>query len=541
MHKHLLLAPLLLLASSLSAQDPVTIALVPWATGLDTVTDITNAGDARLFVVRKQGLIEIVTDSMTVAERPFLDIRGQVNSAGHEQGLLGLAFDPDYAESGRFYLNYITGTGTGTSVISRWTVSADPDSADAMSEEVLYTYPQPYANHNGGDLAFGPDGMLYIAFGDGGDAGDPQGHAQDLSNPLGDILRIDVSGVSGYVVPPSNPYVSALDTLHEIWASGLRNPFRISFDREEGDLWIGDVGQSSWEEVDYVESGDPGGLNFGWRCYEGLAPFNTEGCAAQSTYAQPVAVHLNDGMFTEWCAVIGGYVYRGTDWPHLTGRYIYTDYCKPQFWSLRAEGGGWVDEMVLEDTAHTAWTVIGEAADGELFVGNEAPGTVYKIIDRCPMDAPTLTYTDGVLTSSATDSTYLWYLNGLPIPGEDGPTYMPTENGAYHVVGVFMGGCRLSSDTLSIILTGIGERAVPSFSCVPDPADDQVVLSWSGPAQVDEVRVLDLQGRMVRSVAIPRSTRQVLATSDLFSGRYLVQLCSREGATLAVRQLTVLH
>ena len=541
----LLLTSFLALFGTVAAQNAPRIALVPWAVGLDTITDITysHAGDTRLFVVKKQGMIEIITDSMTVAAAPFLDISDQVLTIGHEQGLLGLAFDPDYANNGFFYVNYIAGTGSGTSIISRWSVGMNPNIADAMSEQILYTVPQPYENHNGGDLAFGPDGYLYIPLGDGGDAGDPQGHAQNLMDPLGDVIRLDVSDPdTTYTIPASNPFVNAgTDTLPEIWASGLRNPFRFSFDRMEGDMWIGDVGQSSWEEVNYVEAGENDGPNFGWRCYEGPAPFNILNCEADSAYVLPVTAHINDGMFTEWCSVIGGYVYRGATWPHLYGQYIYTDYCKQQFWGLHEDGnGGFMDMMLLEDTNHTAWTTFGENAAGELFVGNETPGHVFKIVDACPMDAPTITFNGTTLLSSISDSTYMWFLNGFPIMGANGVSYIPGQDGDYYVQAIFENGCMLNSDTLSLVITGVNEMAVPLLSIQPNPAGSTATISWSQAELVGEVRLMDLQGRVIYRQN-PTASRITMELDGLATGNYMIQLLSREGLVLTVQQLAVMN
>ena len=539
--------PFILLGSATFAQNAPRIKLVPWATGLDTITDITysHPGDStRLFVVMKQGMVKIVSDSMTVLAQPFLDISNQVLTAGHEQGLLGLAFDPNYADNGYFYVNYISGTGPGVTTISRFQVSNDADSADMASEQVIWSYPQPFENHNGGDLAFGPDGYLYIPLGDGGDAGDPQGHAQNLSDPLGDILRIDVNDMdTTYTIPDSNPWMNSMgDTLPEIWASGLRNPFRISFDRMGGDMWLGDVGQSSWEEVDYMEAGSDGGANFGWRCYEGPAEFNTIDCVDDSSYTQPVAAHINDGNFGEWCSVIGGYVYRGSMWPHLYGRYIYTDYCKSQFWSLRPEGdSSFVDEMLMQDTMMMAWTTFGENADGELFVGNEFPGDVYMIADRCPMEAPVIDFNGLTLSSTSSDSTYMWFLDNLMIPGATESTYVPMQNGNYFVQAIYTNGCILNSYTLAVIVTGVSDLVRPLLNIQPNPASDQVVLEWSNNDLVGEFRLLDMQGRRVRGERGPAASRIVVELDDLATGTYSVQLLSHDSVVLAVKQLAVVR
>lgn len=535
----------LVLSGPVSAQNAPRIALVPWATGLDSITDITfsHAGDPRLFVTDRHGEITIISDSMTVVERPFLDIGGLVLTAGHEQGLLGMAFDPDYTNNGFFYLNYISGTDAGTSIISRWQVSADPDSADVASEQVIYSWPQPYANHNGGDLLFGPDGYLYIPFGDGGDEGDPENHAQDLSDPFGDIVRLDVSDPdTTYTIPPTNPWISATDTLPEIWASGLRNPFRASFDRLNGDLWIGDVGQSAWEEVDHLTAGDNSGPNFGWHCYEGPAEYNTAGCEAQSEYVQPVTWHVNDGLFHEWSAIVAGYVYRGNQWPHLLGHFIYTDFRKPEFWSLYPDGnGGFVDQMLLEDTTKIFWTTFGENADGELFVGNRNQGEVFKIVDACPMDAPSLSFDGFTLTSSPSDSAYAWFLDGVEIPGANAASYAPTADGEYQVQAIFQGGCVLRSDTVSVIITGVAEAAESGLSLQPNPANEAVTITMQHLRATVTLRLVNAQGRVVYQERDQGAVPITLDLDDLAAGPYAVQLLSRLGEVRAARPLLVVH
>lgn len=530
---------------SVTAQNTPQVDLVPWADGLPGITDITHAhaGDDRLYVTLQPGMIHIVTDSMDVEATPFLDITDRVLSEGGEQGLLGLAFDPGYAENGFFYVNYIAGEGTGYTVISRFHAAGDVGDPD--SEEILFTWPQPFTNHNGGDLAFGPDGLLYIPLGDGGDAGDPLGNAQDLTDPLGDIIRLDVSDAdTTYTIPMDNPYVDATgDTLPEIWASGLRNPYRLSFDRENGDLWLGDVGQSAWEEVDHVPAGTAGGLNFGWRCYEGTAPFNTTGCEAEEMYHQPAAVHINDGQGGEWCAIIGGHVYRGAQWPHLTGHYIYTDFCKPQIWGLMMMGeDDYMDHLLFEDTAMTGWQVIGDDAMGELFVGNGEPGEIWKIVDKCPMDAPDLTAEGDQLTvSMGADSTFHWYMDGQVIPDEHEASYTATQTGMYHVVAVYTNGCALSSDTVLVTITGIGEATLPQLNMRPNPALDHVFLDWARTADVELVRVVDTQGRTTHAIPTPTSTRTVIDVRSFANGHYTVQLLGRSGAVLAAQRLVVAH
>jgi glucose/arabinose dehydrogenase len=300
MNRSVLLS-LLAFPAILSAQviNKPKLALHNWATGLDEPVRITHCGDSRMFVIERDGRIKIVSDSMTVVDRPFLDISGPVQSGGGEQGLLSLAFEPNYLETGYFYVYYIVGAGSGDSRISRFRVSSDPDSADAASEVVLWEHPQPFANHNGGDLQFDQQGYLYLSLGDGGSGNDPEHNGQDYEEPLGGMIRIDVSAHdSTYLIPADNPFAGLVDsdTLPETWATGLRNPFRWSFDRLTGDMWIGDVGQNAWEEFDFWPAGNNGCPNFGWRCREGFVAtpgVSQSGCLGASAYVSPVAVFPN--------------------------------------------------------------------------------------------------------------------------------------------------------------------------------------------------------------------------------------------------------
>lgn len=375
-------AVLSLLELCVTAQPEIELQLV--TTGVDDIVDIAHAGDDRIFCVLSPGTIRIVQNG-SLLPTPFLDITDRVVSGG-ERGLLGLTFDPNYAQNRWFYVHYTANTPGLTSRISRFTTTAlNPDSADAASEEILYSTPQPFGNHNGGDVEFGQDSMLYISLGDGGGGGDTQNNAQTLSNPLGALLRIDVSLPGDtFLIPADNPFVNAGgDTLPEIWAYGLRNPWRIGFDALTGDLWLGDVGQSAWEEIDFWPAGDNSGPNFGWRCREGFVAYNMSGCGPVTDYVEPLAVHPNG----PWCSIIGGRVYRGSEYPALYGHYIYTDYCEGEFHSLLPDGlGGW-EQTMLAETQGQGFVVIAEDSALALYAGNRNTGTLYKIID--PMNVST--------------------------------------------------------------------------------------------------------------------------------------------------------
>jgi len=302
----------------------------------------SNDGTNRIFVVQKGGTIVVLNnDSTTNVTNVFLNISNKLSS-GSERGLLGLAFHPDYATNGYFYVNY-TRSGDGANMVSRFNVSTgNPNKADSLSEQTLTTVSDPFSNHNGGILFFGLDGYLYVGMGDGGSGGDPGNRAQNVNELLGKVLRLDVNSTSGgnnYGIPPTNPFAGG-GGRPEIFTIGMRNPWRMSQDPVTGTIWCGDVGQDAWEEIDIIEVGK----NYGWRCYEGNHPYNTSGCSGMSDYTFPVKEYVNGGSE---CSVTGGFVYRGIRRPELTGRYIYADYCSAKIWKLKYEGGVVTEDSLL--------------------------------------------------------------------------------------------------------------------------------------------------------------------------------------------------
>jgi glucose/arabinose dehydrogenase len=341
------------------------------ATGLQAPVFATHAGDGsgRLFVVEKPGTILAPGQP----SQPFLDIRDRVGSRGFEQGLLGLAFHPQFAANGLLFV-YYTGTN-GDTVISRFQANADRTTADPTTEAVLLTQAQPAANHNGGMLAFGPDGMLYAGLGDGGAAGDPWGNGQSLSTLLGKIIRLDVDGGDPYAVLADNPFVGRDGVRGEIWAYGLRNPWRFAFDRASGDLYIADVGQNQWEEVNVQPATSPGGENYGWDIMEASTCFSSGTCD-QSSLVLPVAEYDH----SQGCSVTGGHVYRGTAQPSLQGAYFYGDYCSGRIWALSQDANGqWRSDLLLDTNLQIS--SFGETEEGEVLVVDYG-GTVYRLVDR---------------------------------------------------------------------------------------------------------------------------------------------------------------
>jgi glucose/arabinose dehydrogenase len=343
----------------------------------------------RLFVLEKRGAIRIIRDGALLAT-PFLDIDPKISSGG-ERGLLGLAFSPEYSADGEFYVNYTN--NSGHTVIARYTVTADPDIADPASEEILLTVNQPFGNHNAGWISFGPDNMLYIPLGDGGSGGDPEHRAQNPQEMLGKILRLDVMGPPdpglAYAIPADNPFVGNPDVLDEIWALGLRNPWRNDFDPLTGDLWIADVGQNQFEEINFQPADSIGGENYGWKCREAFACFSTAGpwCPASCTdnpFVDPIhAYGRGDG-----CSVSGGIVYRGAAIGGLSGTYFFADFCSAKIWSLRYDGAS-VQEFTerTSELAPPAGPAIrsivsfGRDAHGEMYIVS-INGEIFKVIGR---------------------------------------------------------------------------------------------------------------------------------------------------------------
>jgi glucose/arabinose dehydrogenase len=346
------------------------LMLEPIATGLSRPLYLTApAGDQRLFVVEKTGRIRIVKDG-ELLPIPFLDLGGAV-STGSEQGLLSMAFHPDYASNGFFYVDYTD--VDGNTHVTRYSVSdADADVADPASAKTILTVEQPFANHNGGLLLFGPDGKLYIGLGDGGSGGDPLGNGQSLGTLLGKILRIDVDGGDPYAVPPDNPFVGQAGARGEIWAYGLRNPWRFAFDAATDRLYIADVGQSAWEEVNVVPA-DAGGRNFGWNTMEGTHCYNASSCD-QTGLTLPVLEYSHD----DGCSITGGYVYRGTLAPDLVGQYLYSDYCSGFLRSFTFDGATVTREATWNVGDVGSIQSFGEDARGELYLLS-TNGVVYKV------------------------------------------------------------------------------------------------------------------------------------------------------------------
>jgi glucose/arabinose dehydrogenase len=347
--------------------DPTLFHWAPFASGFSQPLDLQNAGDARLFVVERRGMIKVIDAGETLTQ-PFLDIQRFVNANATEQGLLGLAFHPSFADNGRFFVNYTD--RSGNTVMARFNVSSEPNVADIDSLRVILRIAQPYRNHNGGGMAFGPDGYLYIGVGDGGSADDPEGNGQKLDTHLGKLLRIDVDSADPYAIPPGNPFTGA-EEQPEVWAYGLRNPWRFSFDRSTGDLYIGDVGQNQWEEIDFLPAGSPAGANFGWNIREGAHPFAGD---VIEGLIDPVAEYGHG----EGCSVTGGVVVHDPTLPAWDGVFLYGDYCTGLVWGLAGDPtGGWLSEILFSTSYRIS--SFGDDQDGRVYLVDYEDGAIYRL------------------------------------------------------------------------------------------------------------------------------------------------------------------
>jgi len=331
-------------------------------TPLQRPVDLQADGSGRLFVIEKRGFIRLIENGQ-LSPDPFLDITDRVNDDSNEMGFLGFAFHPNFSQNGYFFVNY-TGQN-GDTFISRF--QANGNIAPSSSELNLLRIKQPFPNHNGGSMAFGPDGYLYAGLGDGGASGDPLGNAQSVETLLGKILRIDVDSAEPYAVPADNPFGN------EIWAYGLRNPWRISFDKQTGDLYIADVGQGEWEEVNFVPFGSRGGLNFGWDFYEGTHDYDPQGITGEYVFPVSEYSHAEGG-----CSVTGGYVYRGS-MPEWNGIYLYGDYCTGHVWGLIKSGGQWQVQLLFESQGLI--TSFGQDENGEIYLLSD-DGSVLQMIRK---------------------------------------------------------------------------------------------------------------------------------------------------------------
>lgn len=525
-----------------------SLELVPYAAGFSSPIDVTHAGDDRLFVVEQGGRIKIIDGTGTVLATPFLNISSLTNSGG-ERGLLGLAFHPNYAENGYFFVNYTDLSGD-TRVVRYSRSTDDPNIADPNSAMQVIFIDQTQGNHNGGCIKFGPDGYLYIGMGDGGGAGDTPNNSQNTSLLLGKMLRLDVDSETPYAIPADNPFIGNANVRDEIWAIGLRNPWRFSFDRETGDMWIGDVGQNAFEEIDFQPADSPGGENYGWRCYEADSPYNLTGCTDDYVFPAYAIPHA-----TGVCSITGGFVYRGTAYPQLVGKYIFADFCSRDFFMVEPDGdGGWTGELIGEYPYSI--TSFGEGADGELYCTHYAGQILQVTFDACSSFAtnvqvtsdacagasngsasleinggtppylitPSLDFDNlaaGEYTITITDDggcsvqesffistlplpdlsisvegnqlaapvdfvAYQWLFNGEEIEGATSNTYLAVESGNYAVVVTAVNGCSNTSDVVNVMISDLAApKSLQALQLTPNPFTSDLTLSLTLTAATD--------------------------------------------------------
>lgn len=494
------------------------------------VVSLTNAGDERLFVVRQNGIISIIEADGTLIENPFLDIRDKVQTGG-ERGFLGLAFHPNYENNGFFFTNY-TGQ-SGSTIISKWRVSEDdPYIADVESEQIILIINQPFFNHNGGDIKFGPDGYLYIGMGDGGSGGDPENFSQNTGSLLGKMVRIDVDDTTGYKIPIDNPFVNDDDVLDEIWAIGLRNPWRFSFDAETGDLWIADVGQNAIEEINKAPASSTGGENYGWRCYEGSEPYNTNGCEDESFYTFPVFEYTHE--FGDR-SVTGGAVYRGLNYPHLYGKYIFADFVSSRFFMLTETDEG-IESTVIGELGINQVATFGEDVNNELYVASRSNGLIYRVTDYCQQFQPYLSQVDANILSVRLESadwdsenfTVNWYRDGELVGSNTDSLFNIEQSGVYFVIIDQEDGCNMKSESFEIMVTSFHELGnMESIKVWPNPFESYFNIESDLNEEIDAI-LFDETGRIVDAAVIGPKGRETWRV-NLPRGYYTLQIVTSRG------------
>lgn len=502
-------------------------------TGFSNPVDLTNAGDKRLFVVEQGGKIKIIDGQGTTLPTPFLDIGGSISSGFGEQGLLGLAFHPDYSENGFFYVNYTAGGFNLETRISRFSVdSSNPNLADPDSEVILLEFEQPYGNHNGGGIKFGPDGYLYLGVGDGGSGGDPQGFGQNRQSFLGKMLRLDVmTNPDAYTIPADNPFADDDFTLDEIWTLGMRNPWRYSFDRVTGDLWIGDVGQSGREEIHYEAAGGAGGDNYGWNCREGFIPYSSPSadCNGVTDFVDPVFDYdHNNG---NGCSVTGGFVYRGCDYPDLYGKYIFGDYCSGRMWTIEPDGAdGWTTTQALN--SGLSLSSYGEGWKGELYALNHN-GQIYKVISDNPFEVSLGAESDSLVAmTNYPVETYQWFNGNVELTDVTGTYFTPKESGNYRLVVTTAAGCEYNSNVVEVIINNTENiKGINDFSYYPSPFKNQLHfnLELENPSNVD-ISLVDQTGKVLDQIQLTNAVeeRGSFNTENLSGGVYFLKIAIGE-------------
>lgn len=528
-------------ASDLAVNTPepgFDLELEQIASGLSRPCEIVNDGvhGDRMYILEQPGRVRMMDLEGNIEPEPLLSIEPQVLSSGNEQGLLGLAFAPDFAESGHFFVNYTrSANGNMRTKVARFT-AAGPDFTTTVpgSEVTVLEFVQDFSNHNGGQLSFGPEGYLYVATGDGGAGGDPNNRAQDLNSFLGKMLRIDVSELP-YTIPADNPFINDEEALDEIWAYGLRNPWKNAFDEETGDFYMADVGQLDVEEVNFEPAGFEGGANYGWRCFEGSDTYNGSGCNGDD-YVFPIMeyAHQNQGNGSR-CSITGGRVYRGNVYGNLVGKYFSVDLCSGEYWVNWQEDGEW-QEFLSTNTLTGNLVAFGADLSGELYaVRSGLNGTIHKVKENCSLLATEISLDVNVLTASLTGEEYQWFVDGSPLTVTDMPTLEIDGNGAYSVFVSTSAGCNIASNSLEVTTLSTADYAGRQLGIFPNPASSNLRIvpadEFSGSERMD-VSVFGVDGRlMMRESRAALSENGVeLDVESLPAGFYIVRA---EGAGIS--------
>ncbi len=507
------------------------IHINPFCVGVTQPTDIKHAGDGRLFVCERQGKIRIADANGVLLTQPFLDISNLVSTVHPEQGLLGLAFSPNYASDGAFFIYYTDKVDTGNTVVARYQVSAtNADSADENSATIILTQVQPERYHNGGCLQFDKNNYLYIGLGDGGLVNDPNNTSQNKLTKLGKILRIDVLSQPGtYQIPPDNPYFGMASALNEIWHFGLRNPWRFSFDTLKNDLWIGDVGQGNWEEINKTPL-TQSGLNLGWSCRQGAHNHITSHCLAGTVFFDPQFEYDHSGGN---CSVTQGYVYRGALVNSLYGFDVYGDYCSGNIYKLTTDSP-YTSTQILTTTINPS--TFGVDMYGELYVADYS-GAIYQFADSVCQPAAFITNLtdtfycgDSVLlfTPNNPALTYQWFYNATPITNATSNTYYASQSGNYTVYTEKNIACFNTSSAYSLGNCILSVNNMPMherLSVYPNPANNEFTLSGITFEKGDEIIVTTAIGKKIKTWLVAEKTSNIkLQTSNLANGIYFLQI-----------------
>jgi glucose/arabinose dehydrogenase len=543
----LLILACFFLLTNINAQAP-KLDLEFFAYGLERPVDIAHPkGDSMLYVVQQTGKIRIVNPANnSILSETFLDLTGiAVMPDGNEQGFLGLAFHPDYATNGWFFVNYIN--IERKTIIQRFTRSTDNYfKADSTSGVLVLEIPQPFANHNGGCLRFGKDGMLYIGMGDGGFSdlpADPNGNAQNPSTLLGKMLRINVNSLP-YTIPSDNPFVGNPLYAPEVWASGLRNPWRFNFDSENGDLWIGDVGMQKFDEIDYHAFEAPAGQNFGWKCMEGSVPYNNTPCADTLILTPPLFEYANVGGFCGASAV-GGVVYHGEKYPGMKDWYIFNDFCTGNFYGIKTNQFGTKTELLGHFPLTYDYAAFGEGEDGEIYMVGYISQGLYRIKDKCVnanIATPLIENVSGTFPITClnpdTSLTYQWYENGMPIAGSNTDTLdynLAMAEGFFYLLATNAEGCQSVSEDIAVFLVGTKETISTEggVSIYPNPTQSiltiQVTEKWCGK---NKLTIYDLNGKVIEVIdyqQIETETRLLNFSDSIQSGIYFIEIKNENG------------